>query len=155
MTTSDDPKSATEINNIRNNPQHFLENYLHPESYFALPDGTQVERIPQTNLWYVDGDEFIGRVSIRHYLDDGLLNHGGHIAYSIRQKHQGKGHATEMVRQSLEFCKNDLNLDKILVVIDKDNIPSIKLTEKLGGVLEDSRICPYDSVEINRYWIPL
>lgn len=155
LTTSDNPKLTLEIEQIKNDPDQFLKDYLYPETHFILPDGRKVERIPQTNLWYVEGNEFIGRISIRHYLDEGLLNHGGHLAYSIRQSHQNQGHATEMVRKSFEFCKKDLNLDKILVVIDKDNLPSIKLTEKLGGVLEDTRICPYDKVEINRYWITL
>ena len=41
-------------------------------------------RVPQTNLWWVEGDEFIGRIALRHALNAGLRSVGGHIGYEIR-----------------------------------------------------------------------
>src|SRR6266550_2054991 len=37
-----------------------------------------------TILWLIEKDEFIGRVSIRHELNEQLLVVGGHIGYEIR-----------------------------------------------------------------------
>ncbi|MGH7204508.1 MAG: GNAT family N-acetyltransferase, partial [Candidatus Levyibacteriota bacterium] len=54
---------------------------LHEESEGKhLPPGY----VPQTTYWLVDGDDFIGRVSIRHSLTSELLRLGGHIGYDIR-----------------------------------------------------------------------
>lgn len=45
-----------------------------------LPEGY----VPQTTYWLVDNGDFIGRVSIRHKLNEFLLKEGGHIGYDIR-----------------------------------------------------------------------
>jgi predicted acetyltransferase len=37
-------------------------------------------KVPQTTLWWSDGDEFLGRLSIRHRLTPALRRHGGHLA---------------------------------------------------------------------------
>ena len=41
-------------------------------------------RVPQTTLWWVSGDEYLGRISIRHRLTAHLREIGGHIDYDIR-----------------------------------------------------------------------
>src|SRR5579863_954336 len=41
-------------------------------------------RVPQTTLWWVSGDEYLGRISIRHRLTARLTEIGGHIGYDVR-----------------------------------------------------------------------
>ena len=47
--------------------------------------------VPATELWWVDGDEFLGRISIRHRLTPTLLEVGGHIGYDVRPTARRRG----------------------------------------------------------------
>ncbi|MBA2445142.1 MAG: GNAT family N-acetyltransferase, partial [Nocardioidaceae bacterium] len=51
------------------------------------------EIVSSTTLWWVDGDEYLGRLSIRHRLTRWLLDFGGHIGYAVRPSARGCGHA--------------------------------------------------------------
>ena len=91
--------------------------------------------------------------NIRHYLNDYLLNYGGHIGDGIRPSERGKGYATEMIRLSLSECKK-LGLDKVLMVCNKSNIASAKTIIKNGGILENE-FTTEDGKTYQRYWIYL
>src|SRR5688500_4779673 len=41
-------------------------------------------RVPSSEFWLIDDEEFIGYLSLRHTLNDFLLKVGGHIGYLIR-----------------------------------------------------------------------
>ncbi len=155
--TSDElPKTKPEVDFIDQDHAAFLKNYLEEKSTpYVLEDGTVLQKVPSTTWWFVDNQEFLGRISIRHYLSDSLLQSGGHVGYSIRPDKVNKGYATEMLKQSFILAKNNLKLDKLLLVVNEDNPASIKVIEKVGGTLEDIRICPYDKVNVKRYWITL
>ena len=49
------------------------------------PDGY----VPDTELWWVEGDEFLGRIGIRHRLTPMLLEMGGHIGYDVSGRPPG------------------------------------------------------------------
>jgi predicted acetyltransferase len=94
--------------------------------------------VPDTELWWVDGDEFLGRIGIRHRLTPALLEVGGHIGYHVRPTARRQGHATEMLRQALAIAP-DLGIDPALITCDVDNVGSRRVIERNGGVLEDQR----------------
>jgi predicted acetyltransferase len=98
------------------------------------PDG----RVPQTTLWWVSGDEYLGRISIRHRLTAGLREIGGHIGYDIRPSARRRGHATAMLTAVLPAA-HSLGINPALLTCDEDNIASRKVIEANGGVLEDKR----------------
>ena len=103
--------------------------------------------VPCTTLWWVDGDDYLGRIAIRHRLTDFLLEVGGHIGYDVRPTRRREGHATSMLRQSLPWAR-DLGVDPALVTCDDDNVGSIRVIENAGGELEDVRGAK------RRYWVP-
>ena len=103
--------------------------------------------VPCTTLWWVDGDDYLGRIAIRHRLTDVLLEVGGHIGYDVRPTRRREGHATEMLRQSLPWAR-DLGIAPALVTCDEDNVGSIRVIEHAGGALEDVRGIK------RRYWVP-
>lgn len=110
--------------------------------------------VPDTNLFaFIDG-QIIGRVSIRHYLNDFLLNTGGHIGYGVTAPHRKKGYATEMLKGALVIAKN-LGIERALITCDETNIGSVKVIEKNGGVLENKIQVDADLPLRNRYWIDL
>jgi len=102
--------------------------------------------VPATHLWWVEGLQFIGRLSIRHRLTPWLLDYSGHIGYDVRPSARRRGHATAMLREALPWCV-DLGIDPVLVTCDADNVASRKVIERNGGQFEDQR-----DVKL-RYWI--
>ncbi len=94
--------------------------------------------VPDTELWWVEGDEYLGRVGIRHRLTPSLLEVGGHIGYDVRPSARRRGHATAMLREALGVAR-ELGIERALVTCDVDNIGSRTVIERNGGVLEDER----------------
>ena len=77
-----------------------------------------------------------------------MLNHAGHIGYSIRPSERGKGYAKESLRQGLQVAK-DKNFHRALVTCSIKNPASRAVILANGGQLEDIRH------ETERYWIDL
>lgn len=103
--------------------------------------------VPATYLWYVDGFEFLGRLSIRHRLTPWLRDYGGHVGYDVRPSARRRGHATAMLREALPWCQR-LGIDPVLVTCDTDNVASRKVIERNAGRFEDERDGKL------RYWVP-
>ncbi len=103
--------------------------------------------VPDTILWFAEGREFIGRLSIRHELNEMLREVGGHIGYDVRPSARRRGHGTEMLRQALPIA-HDLRIDPALVTCDVDNLASRRVIEANCGVLEDVRHAKL------RFWVP-
>lgn len=91
-------------------------------------------RVPHTMLYAFYEDQIVGRLSVRHHLNEQLSKRGGHIGYAVAPAFRKKGYATQIVQQGLEYCRL-LGLTELLVTCSDENTPSIKLIEKFGGVL--------------------
>ena len=118
-----------------------------------LPEGY----VPATTLWLVDGDKFIGRVNIRHWLVPHLENFGGHIGYMIRPSEQGKGYGRMQLAMALDWVRANLDLDRVLITCSDDNIRSARVIEANGGVLEN-KVENFEfgkTLLTRRYWIEL
>lgn len=108
--------------------------------------------LPSTNYFLVsDQDYILALVDIRHELNDFLLNVGGHIGYSVRPSERRKGYATRILAKALEKCK-ELNMTRVLVTCDEDNIGSAKTILNNGGV-EDESFPEADGNVKRRFWI--
>lgn len=112
------------------------------------------KHVPSTYLVGVAGGEIVGRVSIRHALNDFLSRIGGHIGYGVVPSCQGRGYATTLLRLALPVAR-DLGLHHILVTCDVDNLASRRVIEKNGGVFERISNEPELTVQKRRYWIDL
>jgi predicted acetyltransferase len=120
-------------------------------------DGVNIpeNRVPDSMLYAFLGEIIIGRVSIRHQLNDYLFNEGGNIGYSVATTYRNRGFATEMLKQALLYCKEQLHLKDVLITCDDENIGSYKVIEKCGGKLEAKNISNDGSKIKRRYWIKL
>ncbi|MGW7360077.1 GNAT family N-acetyltransferase [Streptomyces sp. NPDC054802] len=140
------PHEVAEFGGVWHRPDGFA-GYVARLRAEALEDGPRPEHwVPHTVLWYVDGDTFLGRLSIRHRLSPFLLEFGGHIGYAVRPGARRQGHATAMLRDALPHARR-LGLGAVLLTCDHDNIGSRRVIEANGGVFEDRR------GEKRRYWI--
>lgn len=114
-------------------------------------EGLPARWVPSTFLVAdVDG-VVVGRVSVRHELNDYLAREGGHVGYGVLPEHRRRGYATEMLRQSVALA-GELGITKVLVTCDDHNVGSATVIERCGGVL-DSRIIDEHGVLLRRYWI--
>lgn len=110
------------------------------------------DRVPASFLAAdVDGD-LVGRVSIRHRLNDFLAMWGGHIGYGVRPAFRRRGHATEILRQSLVLAR-DVGIAEALVVCYDDNVGSWSVIEACGGVFEKVVPGHGDDKPMRHYWI--
>lgn len=110
--------------------------------------------VPATDYWLVEGDEYIGRISIRHRLNEKLSIVGGHIGYNIRPGKRRLGYGTTMLRLALPKAKT-LGITRALVTCDETNIGSRKIIESNGGILENKVSLPGSDVPKLRFWIDL
>lgn len=99
----------------------------------------------------VDGT-LVGRTSIRHELNDFLLQYGGHIGYAVVPDQRRRGYATEILRQSIEIA-HTIGIERVLVTCDAVNTGSVRAIEACGGRLENVVPLPPDDVPRRRYWI--
>lgn len=110
--------------------------------------------VPDSTFFCLDQDKnmIVGAVNIRHYLSERLLLNGGHIGLGVRPSERQKGIATKMISLALVECQK-LNIDKVLMVCDKDNVGSRNSIINNGGVLENE--ITVDGHIEQRYWIDL
>lgn len=122
---------------------------LHDESQGKnLPESF----IPHTVFWLVEGNEYIGRVDIRHELTSGLKKAGGHIGYDVRPSRRGHGFGKLILQLGLQKAR-EMGIDNILITCDVNNIPSRKVIEANGGELFDTRSMGKGRPKKNFFWI--
>jgi predicted acetyltransferase len=112
------------------------------------------DRVPSTEFWLIDDNQYIGRLFVRHELNDFLLKVGGNIGYEIRPSKRKQGYGTQMLRLGLEKARQ-LGLRRALVTCDENNIGSKKVIERNGGKLENAVDVEGATVKKLRYWIEL
>ena len=110
--------------------------------------------VPKTHLWAIAEAQFVGRIAIHHELDDALRVKGGHIGYDTVPSFRGRGIATEMLRQALPVAR-ELGLDDVLLTCDETNEASIRVIERNGGKLRETRALAPDRPLKRYYWISL
>lgn len=116
--------------------------------------GVPGQTVPDSLFWLVDGNEFIGRVAIRHALNENLQEYGGHIGYYIRPTKRKMGYGTAALPLALAEAKK-LGISRVLVTCDDDNVASQKVIQRAGGVLQDIIETPLnpDKKKVMRWWI--
>ncbi len=121
------------------------------EAMAQLADGDVARgfaMVPDTKRWLVEDGTVVGFLSVRHELNDFLLEEGGHIGYSVRPSARRRGLATAACAWGLDHLR-DLGVDRALITCDDDNTASAATILRNRGVLEDVRHGK------RRYWVDL
>ncbi len=95
-----------------------------------LPEGY----VAQTIYWLVDGGMPVGIGKIRHALTPESREYGGNVGYAIASAHRGRGYGKILLGFLLGEAKK-MELDEILLTVDKGNHASRKVVESNGGIL--------------------
>lgn len=80
--------------------------------------------------------QLIGRCGLEHKMIDGQPEI--ELEYLLDKHHWGYGYALECTNAVLNYAKEVLEITRIVAVIDKQNIRSIKLAERIGFLVEKS-----------------
>lgn len=121
---------------------------------FARGENLPKNYVPMTILWLIDKNEFIGRVKIRHSLNEYLNRFGGHIGYTIRPSKRRQGYGTKILELALVEAKK-MGFSKILLTCDVGNIASQKIIERNGGMFESQMAQGGGRPDKLRFWIDL
>jgi predicted acetyltransferase len=148
---------ADDLTNIGDEIRDYADTWSTPEGFTAyvarlrdqaLEDSARPEGyVPSTTLWWIEGDDYLGRLAIRHRLTPRLREAGGHIGYDVRPSARRRGHATAMLRAAVPVARK-LGIDQALITCDVDNIASRRVIERNGGVRQDRYGDKW------RFWVP-
>jgi predicted acetyltransferase len=124
------------------------EHFLRKTENLRLGIDVPPDWVPATFLVAEDEGRIVGRVSIRHRLNDYLLTVGGHIGYAVRPASRGRGYAGRILEVALVEARA-LGIGNALLTCDTDNLASKATIERNGGMLEDGS----GAQAKLRYWI--
>jgi predicted acetyltransferase len=105
-----------------------------------LAEYDDVEKIPDNyvpclRLWLVDDETFVGNVTIRRWLNEGIQDRG-HIGYEIVPSHRKKGYGKKALELALDFIEeHGLMMNPVEVSCNSTNVGSRRIIEACGGVL--------------------
>ena len=94
-----------------------------------------------------ENNELIGDIGV-HFIDSNKKQ--VEIGCTLDKNYQGKGYATEALKETINYLINELNKRRIVTSIDPRNIKSIGLVERLGFRKEAHF---KESILINGEWV--
>ena len=134
-----------ELAHIAADADRFLASLVDMEATgdpITLPDGSTVPRLPGYQRWLWDG-EFCGSIGLRWQSGTEALppDRLGHIGYGVVPWKQGRGYATQALREVLQEANGE-GLRYVEITTDPDNIASRRVIEANGGVLIEEFVRP-------------
>jgi len=119
---------------------------------FANGINIPADFVPATTYWLVQGGELVGVSNLRHYLNDRIRLHGGHIGLGIRPSYRGRGLGNLLLALTIREAQRK-GITQIHVHCNKNNIASARMIARNGGVL-DSEVSEAGSEDIiQRYHV--
>lgn len=85
-------------------------------------------------IYLSNTEKCIGFLDYRKY-DDGVL---GNIGYGINPEYRGNHYSLQALNLVSKDIEKD-DIDSVVISVKKDNIPSIKIIEKFGGILINTK----------------
>lgn len=119
---------------LNTDPKTVNENWVVTDTFFAIRKGD---------------DKIIGIIDLRHTLND-FLKDLGNCGYSVRPSERKKGYATEMLCKLLQAAK-EAGMKELHISVEKENMASIKVIRKNGGVYERSFSFENEIADIYRF----
>lgn len=125
--------------------------YLDRLDGLRLGRGLPAGHVPETSLVGEADGVLVGMLRVRHALNRRLARMGGHIGYVVRPAYRRHGVGTGLLAHGLTVAAG-LGVDPALVTCAEDNLASIAMIERAGGVLDGIVDVPGRAPR-RRYWI--
>jgi len=130
----------------------FVEKLSKGEEHLHKPYADWVEPVPETILWLVKDDHYIGTLNIRHRLNWHLEKWGGHVNFLIRPSMRSKGFAKKILHKGMPYVSH-LGIDRAMITIDPENTAAQRIVEFCGGEFEDELPATTQFPPRKRYWL--
>lgn len=137
---------------ISENFEKFVDELSEGKRHLHKPYTDWVEPVPETILWMVKDDKYIGSFNIRHRLNWHLEKWGGHLNFVIRPSMRGKGFGKKMLQKAIP-CVAHLGIEKALVTADPNDPAVNRIVEFCGAELEDETPKTDQFPARKRYWL--
>src|SRR5262245_26637251 len=111
-----------------------------------LPEGY----VPGTEFWLEDAGRILACVRLRLRLTPELEIEGGHIGYDVRPSLRRRGYGTTLLRLALVEARA-LGIERVRITCDDDNLGSIKVIERNGGVLAGRSVSEESGKTVRQY----
>ncbi|MEM6811507.1 MAG: GNAT family N-acetyltransferase [Pseudomonadota bacterium] len=141
-----------DINLLNADFESFIKELRAEKGYPHQPYQDWVEPVPETVVWLVKDENYIGTVDIRHRLNWHLEKWGGHIHFNIRPSMRGKGFGKKILQKALPIV-NYLGIDRALITLPPEDKAAIHIVESCGGEFEDETCATDRFPAMRRYWI--
>ena len=141
-----------DTDHLRENFESFVETLNTERGYPHRPYQEWVEPVPETVVWLVKDQDYIGTIDIRHRLNWHLEKWGGHIHFIVRPSWREKGFGKKALLKAIPIA-NYLGIEKALLTVRPDNKPGIHIIESCGGELEDETQATDQFPPRRRYWL--
>lgn len=132
--------------------ESFVKELSAEKGYPHQPYQDWVEPVPETVVWMVKDEQYLGTVDIRHRLNWHLEKWGGHVHFVIRPSMRGKGFGAKMLRKAMPII-NYIGIDDALLTVAPDNQWAIDIIESCGGRFEDETVATDKFPAMRRYWL--
>jgi len=114
-----------------------------------LPEGW----VPGAEFWLDDGaGQVVACVRLRFWLTPELEVEGGHIGYDVRPSARRRGFGTAALQLALPEARLH-GLSRVLLTADADNIGSIAIIERSGGIFSGEAISVRSGKPVRQYWL--
>lgn len=140
------------IDVLRADFDQFIKELSSDKGYPHQPYQDWVEPVPETVVWLVKDDKYIGTIDIRHRLNWHLEKWGGHVHFNVRPSMRGKGFGVKMLKKAMPIV-NYLGVDRALITIEPENEVAISIVEACGAVFEDETQATDKFPAMRRYWL--
>lgn len=141
-----------DVGRLRSNFEGFVDSIIRDKKHPGQTFQDWVEIVPETILWLVHDDRYIGTVTLRHRLNWHLEKNGGHMHIAIRPSERNKGFGLRALRMSLPYA-NYLGIEKALMTIPPQNKSVIRAVEDMGAEFQDETKPTSQFPARRRYWI--
>lgn len=113
----------------------------------GMKDGTNMQLV----MTLKDTNEFLGLVGLH-----GVNSETPVLGIWLKKSAHGKGYGKEAITAIYQWAKENIEFKYLKYSVDKDNIPSIKIPESLGGIVgkEKTMVVPCgNTLNLLEYWI--
>lgn len=139
-------------NEIDENYDYFIDTLNEGKRHLHKPYADWAEPVPETVLWLVKDNEFIGTFNVRHRLNWHLEKWGGHVNFVIRPSMRNKGFGKKILQKGMP-CACYLGIERALLTVNPANQAAIKVVEFCGATLEDETTQSERFPPRRRYWL--
>jgi len=134
-----------------------VANWVHRCELAELEEHVPVGSVPITQFVCERAatGELVGVIQVRRRFNDYYEKYAGNIGYAVRPAARRQGVARWMLTAMLDFCRDDIGLDRVLLLCRDYNEASRRTILACGGVYESTVLRPTDGMNMERYWIEL